>query len=525
MFYQKWKGLTKPPTATRIDWSNPITKDLAFLCLFNEGAGGSLINLVDNSRGIFEDNSGNPVTDYLWQADEGGIYALNNSGAGSNLHQWRWQSTTAYNTTGPFTAAARCKFVTSGGEFARLFTNIKESTADANWGILQFNDNVNWLIHIDSNGSFSATNVSVASVGGIEFIAMTWDGSNVRTYINGILKNTTAASGAMTSYSPMNINIGNIKNGTGSPGTWNKPIYGCYYWNRCLDASELHWLNLQPYGLTYRPLRYGPKGSTIVALTQSASDQITTLADSQTNSGYALAAAGFFDQMTLLDAVSLIGGNPDFQVTLGDNLAFLKDQLTPLAPVILKTFSDSLNNLADSVSKTFGIPIAAFDSANNWSDAVQKLLAGYLTQSSSDTINNLADAVSVANLNVPFFISVADTLNHLNDTIRLWNILRLIGADNMVLSDSIQTRMPHLLRLSAVLSNFLENVDLATTNQPAFADQMTLGDSITLSMAAHVSRAVSDQFLMSDSATAVATGTYVQPGFIARIRRYLNDPQ
>lgn len=515
----KFAGLNqKPPLGARIDGGNPLSKDLLIFAPMNEGIGGIIRNIANQQVFTFSDGIGTAVSDYAWGADNYGVYSKNNSAADSDLHSWTLPASSRYDISNGITWGVLAKFQPTSNArcFHRWF-----SAGTLDWGIGAFNATDFYTYIVTSGG---ATLIQVPSIGGAEFIVGTFDGLNSRAYQNGVLKTTTANTGtAANAGGP--IMISNHNQGLGTPVRWLQPIYAVYLWNRVLSSAEIRDLYANPYQLAYAPKNY-VFAIGVAPIGQTASDQINTMADVQTNSGYTNAAAGFYDTMQLQDAIAVFGGDPDFQILFGDNLGNLKDSLGSLAPVILKSFSDTLNNLSDSAAKALGIPIAAFDSNQfNWADALSTVFAGVLNQTASDSANNLADAVSVNAANVPFLITASDTLNHLNDAIRLWNVLRIFADDNMVLSDSLKSRMAHLMRLSDVLSTFLEGLGISVKSNPAFADQMTFSDSAVVSMFTNLTKTAADQMSMTDSVVAVATGNYNPASLISRIRRYLNDPQ
>ncbi len=514
----------KAPQGTSINWGLALAKDIKIYLPMTEGAGGKIWNLANNRPFTFQDVSPAIQTSYFWGEDTAGTYTWNNSASDAICYAYYDIAGTRYDTNNGITFGAYAIFDAVTGNYCSLMGRRLANDANVyDWQIAA-GAGGNWQIFckVATSGAVSPTTPSLGSKP--QLIIVTHDNVNIRIYTNGNLVSTTTATGAMNNLGDW-VHVSNHPAAFGSPVRYQKPIYAVYMWNRCLGENEIKQLWQDPYCLSYQRKKIGTSGFTAVPLSLSSSDSLNLLSDSAINSGYQYQALSRSDTMQLLDAIAIFGGAPDFQLALSDNLLHLQDQLTPLVPAILKTLSDSLNNLSDSASKTFGIPKQAFDDLNNWAEAITTVFAGVLTEVPADSLNNWLDLVSKTVGNVPFFVTAADTLNNLNDALRIWNVLRKASADNMVLSDSLEAKFNHLLKTAEVLSNFLEHVGLDLRSIPSFADSMTLSDATSIALGVQHSRTASDSLLMTDSVVVTATGTYIQPGFLSRIKRYLNEPQ
>jgi len=258
-------------------------------------------------------------------------------------------------------------------------------------------------------------------------------------------------------------------------------------------------------------------------LTLTSSDILTSLSEAVTNSGYSRVAFAKSETINnFLDGLALIGGNPDYHLLFGE-LVTLTDSAN-LAPKITQLFSDTINLLTESVARFVGIPIKAFDTQfYNWNDALALLYVAVLKQIPADSLTALLDSAIAVRRNVPILIAVNDTINNINDALRLFDTLKESFGDAFVVSDATRLRFNYLLKLSETLTGLLTSFNFKIESRPNFSDSFTLTDSATLALTANLRLTKSDALSFTDSFVKSLIGTYSQAGFLARLRRYLND--
>jgi hypothetical protein len=269
-------------------------------------------------------------------------------------------------------------------------------------------------------------------------------------------------------------------------------------------------------------------GSAVVVLTLSKNDTINNLLDGINVSLVGAANFGVIvsdRNSSLVDAISLVGPPPDYKFLTGDSLSNIQDS-TRSALGIVQLFSDSVNNLVDTFSKLFRIPIAVFDSQQfNWADAISSSIGVPLTLTKSDSVNNFVDAATALKKDVIISITKSDTINLLADAIRIYAILRATAGDNVVISDSVMMRFVNLLRIGELLPDKLDFVSLLRTAKPAFSDSVnSLSDAVSIALKVTLSLSKGDTLNLTDAVTVALSSAYSQSA-VDRIRRYLGDTQ
>ncbi len=277
----------------------------------------------------------------------------------------------------------------------------------------------------------------------------------------------------------------------------------CYIYDRYFSSDAIRWLYEEPYAFL-RPIKL------VKYFTRSISGLLSVNTSDNAN--------------FLADGLALVGGDPDFKIQLGDSLQ--QNDSTRIVSGLLQTFSDTVNNWADSVARLVGIPIQAFDSNQfNWADAVSLQFLAPLTVSKGDTLV-LSDSVSVSLLNFVLSVTASDTMNLMADAVRLFNRLHLEFGDNFVLSDALRMRFTHLLRVAETLNLMADSPRFNFPAYPAFADDMNnLSDSVSVALSALVTRSAADTLAMSDSVSVELVTPYNPAADVLRIRRYLNDTE
>ncbi|MDE1766574.1 MAG: hypothetical protein KGI27_09950 [Thaumarchaeota archaeon] len=105
------------------------------------------------------------------------------------------------------------------------------------------------LEYVDSGGTGHFVQISPShqtNHAWIDFLGMTFDGANLKGYINGILGGTAATSGTFAPLSTDHVYLGGWMGASGG-NFFNNPITVAYMWNRVLSPAEIQQLYLDPY--------------------------------------------------------------------------------------------------------------------------------------------------------------------------------------------------------------------------------------------------------------------------------------
>ena len=98
--------------------------------------------------------------------------------------------------------------------------------------------------HFNSRGTlkFCSTDSAVIKAGTWQFVAVTWDGSNIRQYINGELKQSCSHSGANVSLDGGTFNVGTLT--SGGSELFNGSIDEVRFYKRTLNEKQIRDLYL-----------------------------------------------------------------------------------------------------------------------------------------------------------------------------------------------------------------------------------------------------------------------------------------
>ncbi|MCH7559683.1 MAG: LamG domain-containing protein [Planctomycetes bacterium] len=248
----------KPVRGIRLNKSHPLARGLVGYWLFNEGSGSTVFDL-----------SGNNQTGTL-QADA----HFDVGGFGSLID---------FDGTGDFVSVVTNKDIGNGSYtvIARVQTGAdvtsqtrvilgKRNTANT-YPLLFGIDNYTTgktqvgLHRWDGAASEKALSGIDAVANTDYWVAGTWDGTNLKLYVDGILKGTTDASALGDSSNADDYSIG-AREKSGSELYWDGKIYYVYLYNRALTASEIALLYREPFCMFDRAWRPGLIGGQIVEL-------------------------------------------------------------------------------------------------------------------------------------------------------------------------------------------------------------------------------------------------------------------
>jgi hypothetical protein len=505
----------------QLDYGHPLLRGCLVALLANEGSGGvrNLMSLRTPNTLLLQNWASNH-----WKGSDIGICPLFPSNtAGAVYFNSPDTAFCNFGTNDPFTLYVYATPPTVANS-AHAYYNHPGPAFNPSFALGGHNTTAsvtNIRFHVTSADLDGTTNLLDLIKTRFYSICATHDSVAGKIFLDGVLENSNLGSTISTNSS--NFQIGGSDDGNRRPMGW----HGAYLvWNRVLSQDEVRWLSVEPFDWVLEPVyrRYFIGALGLQPLTQTAADQMNTMADSVSLLNGAAAGYGVILSDTtnfLADAISLIGGDPDYQLTFGDSLNALNDSQRILLG-LLKTFSDTVNNLADTLAQTLGYPVSVFDSNQfNWADSSTVALGFAVIK--SDTIFNLDDAAIISLGSVIISISKSDTMFQMADAIRLYNTMRLVLGDNFVLSDSLRLRFTNLLRTADTINQLADALGISLRTRPAFSDSMdNLSDAVSLALTVVLRKTVADQMVMTDAVSVQLNSPY-NPDDVDFIRRYLND--
>lgn len=169
---KKW-GSVKPSVGFGVDWSDPINSGLIGCWLFNEGAGGTLYDI-----------------------------AQKHNGAGTAL---TW-SPGAFGSSGKFDGSTSIVTVSAVPTMANPWTIsgwVKWTTLTNLGGAFGFSNGTNGVsagstatnLKILSNGETPGNGTTALATGKWYHVAMAWDGTLIKAYLNGVFEYSVTPSG------------------------------------------------------------------------------------------------------------------------------------------------------------------------------------------------------------------------------------------------------------------------------------------------------------------------------------------
>lgn len=217
----------KPPLGTPLNSSSPLARGLVGLWCMNEGGGKTLSNSVKTGDLALTNNT--------WSISPFGS-AL--SGAGTMVGTVAVAAGSPLDVIGTAISYGGWVYPTATGVF-QLVIEDSNGAGDSNRHFSVFLDaSGGSFLYVDLLGSFFEPLLSTPwVVNQWNHVFITWDGSNARCYINGVLSNTTSFAGTMVSMSGASIYIGeDVPNS-------NFGLFGradmTEVYNRTLSASEV----------------------------------------------------------------------------------------------------------------------------------------------------------------------------------------------------------------------------------------------------------------------------------------------
>jgi len=234
---QPW-GRRKPPVGYGVDWGDPINRGLVGCWLFNEAAGGRVIDLTARFAGSF-------INSPTWNAGMFGS-AINFASASSqyiDMPKSTW-------TGSGISVVAWVKTSTTG-----TVMNIIDKDKPEDGRTFQFRLDTNKVNFIPFNESSNGSLTGATSVtdGVWRQVAATWDGVNINVYVNGVVD---AAPSALSGPPRTNQNVTLAIGRSGyNVQYFNGLIDGGRLYNRGLTPGEVFRLYTEPFAGIVTPRR------------------------------------------------------------------------------------------------------------------------------------------------------------------------------------------------------------------------------------------------------------------------------
>jgi hypothetical protein len=227
--------------AVAIDWANPITR--------------GLLNVIDGVSGR-DLLAGGPTSDST-------IRGVGSSGVGEQF------STSAYSIfpcqrsqiSDKCTYFLLTDFDSAGNSF--LFGDVEAGNVGYNAGLYSNGTNFNFFVKTGGSGTSATSATSAIPVKNLRF-GGTYDGANIRIYINGTVDGSAAKTGNVDAGSfSLNLNRWN-----GTSGHAGRTYLGLR-WSRALSAAEHKSLADNPWQIFKSPRRVMMLALSAVALVES----------------------------------------------------------------------------------------------------------------------------------------------------------------------------------------------------------------------------------------------------------------
>ena len=228
-------GQIKPNLGVPINWSNPLSKGLVGCWLMNEGGGNIIADLSGNGRN-------GSVVNALWSPGKyGTTLAFDDSGDYVDLGRASWVD---YLPEISIVASVKNNNVSKVG------TNDYIVDKWTNWNCFYLAWDATEKFHFEVRTN-TAGGVSVQSSvrdGTIQHhLAGTYDGANIRLYVNGELDGGPKAQTGTVRSAVNNLYISSSVNSATT--SWDGIIDYVFIYNRALSASEIAELYRNPFGI------------------------------------------------------------------------------------------------------------------------------------------------------------------------------------------------------------------------------------------------------------------------------------
>lgn len=237
-----WLPTERPPLGAYLDPGHPLAKGLVGAWIVNEAGGrtvfdlsggrnhGTIAGAIWQGKGLYFDGSGDYVR--LQNAP-----INNQSWAGGITVFW-------FGKTGP-------SFI----DFPQFVSQDNYGTTAGNW-VLGLHGSYGYRLRFEGNNGawrelIPHTGAALA-VNTVYKLAVTWDGTTGKGYINGIFEKS-ATPGAGTLTTGQEIDFAARMQGTQKHTSGH--VYAVFIYARPLSAAEIAWLSAEPYAMFEDPQR------------------------------------------------------------------------------------------------------------------------------------------------------------------------------------------------------------------------------------------------------------------------------
>ena len=234
--FGQWQSGVKPILGRQVKWAHPLSKGLVVLWPFNEGTGNKVFDLSGN---------GNHSNTFVGTAPTwtGGKYGSAVLFPGTDEYAEIPDSPSLRSTEITVSIVVN---VSAFNAYCGIIT--KEEYSDKNSWRLYFGaagNNVRFLI--DKLGNLATFGYSEAPINLNEWVHIvgTYDGTIIRLYINGVLKDSDVFTDGMAQWDAP-IRIATL-GGVGHTEFLACIVSHATIWNRALSASEVNQLYREPF--------------------------------------------------------------------------------------------------------------------------------------------------------------------------------------------------------------------------------------------------------------------------------------
>ena len=270
----------KPTRGICLNRSHPLSRGLVGLWLFNEGSGGQVFDLSGN--GYYCD-----LSNVTWGARDFGNGLIFDGTSSYGELSSADLSTYDSNWTILFSVNPTDKALDS-----RIYTAYNVDQTHSKYGIMIESDDDQWgFFYRNSTLTYKEVDVGInVAFGSRQDVALSYDGTSYRFYLNGILKNTTIDTLDPRDGGKPSVGCLNPASPSGFfKGTIN---FGLLI-NRALSASEIALLYREPFCMFDRVWRPGLIGGQIVELAGTAAGTSDVTAVLSSIRGLTASTGGF----------------------------------------------------------------------------------------------------------------------------------------------------------------------------------------------------------------------------------------
>lgn len=228
----------KPRLGAQVNWSHPLSRGIVAAFLFNEGGGNSPKNVAFCGDDLVV-LGGTPTYGI---SEQGRRYAGTNDGDISTIARYGLLN---YTWMIRFNADA----IPGSANNRQL---IRQEVAGDSWGFSWSHTNATFrqaAFHQSSGAVYTAAKLT-SSLSALTWytIVGTYDGTNLKCWLNGRVEATTASNAPSTTARKLVLN-------RQSPAVCEPGYLSfAYVWSRALSAGDIQWLTAEPYILIKPPI-------------------------------------------------------------------------------------------------------------------------------------------------------------------------------------------------------------------------------------------------------------------------------